>query len=564
MNKKFFNITTIAIVAIATVSCSDEFFETSSKTTMNSETAYSNLTTAQMALIGCYDGWQRTISDEGVGIYMMAEIASDECFAGEGVGDDKNYCIIDEFSMEPASSYVSLFETDWSNYYNAINRCNTLIKSESNIDWGGDETAHQRIMGECRGIRGILYFDLVRMFGDVPLLTEPSGENIPRSAAKDVFTVIFEDLKYAAANVPADAYNGTNLDNTDGHMSKYAAEALLARAYLFYTGYYGAEHPSCTKAEAIAAIDDVVDNGGYALEANYADLWMPACTEDATVDGTYAWKTTYAGKYYNDGSWHAGQTGLSKEFVLNLKMNSTSDYSGNGDGLVFQVFLGTRNVSKAPIATGWGICNPNPQFLNTYMNGDPRLDASVVDHAARGFESQGNFNQCISDSYEYTGYSIKKYAPLCFSDGTREAEGFQLGIQHMNLTYYIDYTIVRYADVLLMHSELHEDATGLNAVQARAGVATTGYSLEAIRNERAREFAFEGIRYWDILRYGEGGSYAADVLYKNQNGVAIKNGGIDASFVFDASNFTSKSGLMQIPNSQITLSGNVLTQNAGW
>jgi len=71
MNKKFFNITTIAIVAIATVSCSDEFFETSSKTTMNSETAYSNVTTAQMALIGCYDGWQRTISDEGVGILRL-------------------------------------------------------------------------------------------------------------------------------------------------------------------------------------------------------------------------------------------------------------------------------------------------------------------------------------------------------------------------------------------------------------------------------------------------------------------------------------------------------------
>ena len=291
---------------------------------------------------------------------------------------------------------------------------------------------------------------------------------------------------------------------------------------------------------------------------------MPACTEDASEGKNYAWSTTYAGKYYNSGSWHAGQTGLSKEFVLNLKMNSTGDYKGNGDGLVFQVFLGTRKVSKAPVATGWGICNPNPKFLSTYMHGDPRLDASVFDHKARGFESMSNFKQCLSDSYEYTGYSIKKYAPLCFNDGTRECNGFQLGVQHMNLTYYLDYSVVRYADVLLMQSELKEDATGLNAVQARAGVEQTGYSLEAIQTERAREFAFEGIRYWDILRYGKGGSYAAQVLTDMQNGVSVLNGGNEATFVFTASNFTSKSGLMQIPNSQITLSGNVLTQNAGW
>ena len=117
----------------------------------------------------------------------------------------------------------------------------------------------------------------------------------------------------------------------------------MARAYLYYTGYYGEEHPACTKAEAVAAINDVVDYGGYELESSYADFWMPACTTDASSGDTYAWKTTYAGKWYDGSTWQAGQGNLSKEIVLNLKMNSTSDYNGNGDGNTFSVYLGPRN-----------------------------------------------------------------------------------------------------------------------------------------------------------------------------------------------------------------------------
>ena len=80
---------------------------------------------------------------------------------------------------------------------------------------------------------------------------------------------------------------------------------------------------------------------------------------------------------------------------------------------------------------------------------------------------QADFDKCLIDSYEYTGYAIRKYAPLCFADGTRESVGFQLGEQHTNITYYIDYTVIRFADVLLMHSELNADATGINRVRAR-------------------------------------------------------------------------------------------------
>lgn len=552
--------TVLAAMALALASCSDEFFETSSKTALNGETAYSDAATAEIALVGCYDGWRRTLSDEGVGMYLTSEIASDECLAGGGMGDARNYSIIDRFDMGAAAGYYNLWQTDWQNYYAAIFRCNELIKNDAQIEWAGDDINHARIMGEAHGLRALLYFDLVRLFGDVPLVTVPTEDNLPRTPAKDVFGQIFEDLEFAATNIPASSYNGGNLDATDGRFSKFAAEALIARAYLFYTGYYGEEHPSCNKQMAIDAINDVIDNGGYELEPNFEDLWMPACTQPNGDD--YEWITTYAGKHYNAKGWQAGQNGISKEFILNINCNTTQDYNGRSGGNVVQVFLGARNSACPPFATGWGICVPNPKFVEQFSN--PRMQHSVVDYRGIGFEAQSDFKNCISDTYEYTGYGIKKYAPLCFADGTREANAFELGEKHMNITYYINMTIIRYADVLLMHSELTQSADGLNKVQKRAGKSATPYSEDAIRTERAQELAFEGIRYWDLLRYGQGGSYAAEQIAKMQNGVSVKNGGVEATTSFDAANLTAKKGIFQIPNNEITLSGNVLDQNAGW
>ena len=559
MNKYILAMGVLALSAAAFTSC-DDFFETSSKVTLNTETAYSNLESAEMALVGCYDGWQRTVSAEGVGMYLVAEFASEQAFAGLGLSDAKNNNVIDQFDLGIAPSYNDLFNTDWINYYKAIFRCNQLIAREDNIDWGGDTGAQGRVIGEARTLRGILYFDLVRLFGDVPLLTAPSEENIPRSPAKDVYQLIFDDFKYGAEHIPADAYPLLNRNTNDGRITKYAAEALMARAYLYYTGDYGEEHPACTKAEAVAAINDVVDYGGYELESSYADFWMPACTTDASSGDTYAWKTTYAGKWYDGSTWQAGQGNLSKEIVLNLKMNSTSDYNGNGDGNTFSVYLGPRNrcATGVCIASGWGGCSVTPAFVEQYSK-DPRFSACVWSCSEAGFDAD------IADSYEYTGYYTRKYAPMCFADGTRQEVGFELGEKHMNITYYQDYTIMRYADVLLMHSELNGNNRGLNLVHQRVYPGESlPYSIENIRNERAIELAFEGVHYWDLMRYEKDGAYAARAIAAAQNGAKVMIGGNEATTSFSESNFTAKKGLMQIPSTQITLSGNKLVQNPGW
>ena len=552
--RHIFLYSALAVAGLTVTSCS---MDTESKTSQNDETAYRNAEALDMALVGCYDGWQRTISSEEIGMYMLAEFASDQAHGGLGFSDAKNNNVLDQFDISVAPSYNNLFNTDWINYYAAIFRCNKVIQAEETADWGGDLTARGRIIGQARALRAILYFDLARMFGDVPLITVPTEENLPRTAASEVYKQIFEDLKYAAANIPANAFPLDNRKENDGRITKYAAEALLARAYLYYTGYYGQENEGCTKQEAIDALEDIINNGGYELEANYADLFMPACTKDASNGTNYAWDTTFKGKYYNNGDW---QSDISKEVILNLKFSATADYNGNADGNVFQVYLGPRNkcATSVNIASGWGACSVTQKFVDTYKD-DPRFCTCVWSCADAGFAAD------VNDTYEYTGYYTRKYAPLCFSDGTRQEVGFELGEQHMNITYYQDWTVMRYADVLLMHSELTGTNTGLNMVHQRSCPGESlSYSIENIRKERAIEFAFEGIHFWDLMRYEKDGAYAGRAIAEAQNGAKVMNGGVETTTSFKIDNFTAKKGLMQIPNTQITLSGGVLTQNAGW
>lgn len=553
MNTK--NIFINGMIAAGLISMASCSLDTESMTAMNDQTAYRNQEAAEIALVGCYDGWQTTVSGEAMGMYMTAEFASEQAHGGLGLSDARNNNAIDQFDISIAPSYNNLFDTDWQNYYYAIARCNNLIANENVTQWNS-ESGKGLVIGQARALRAILYFDLVRLFGDVPLVTVPTSENLPRTSASEVYKTIFADLKYAAANIPADAFPIESRNSNDGRITKYAAEALLARAYLYYTGYYGQENEGCTKQEAIDALKDVIDNGGYELETNYADLFMPACTKDASSGDTYAWSSTYKGKYYNNG-WTGD---ISKEVVLNMKFAATGDYDGNADGNSFSVYLGPRNkcATSVCIASGWGACSVTKAFVEEFKD-DPRFSTCCWSCEDAGFEAD------VNDTYEYTGYYTRKYAPMCFADGTRQEVGFKLGIAHMNLTYYQDWTIMRYADVLLMYSELTETADGLNQVHRRSNPGTSlTYSIDNIRKERAIEFAFEGVHYWDIMRYEKDGAYAGRVIAAAQNGAKVTNGGKDATTTFNIDNFTSKKGLMQIPNTQITRSGGVLTQNEGW
>jgi hypothetical protein len=410
-------------------------------------------------------------------------------------------------------------------------------------------------MGECRTVRALLYFDMVRLWGNIPLFDSPVNENRPQANPAEVFALIFGDLKYAMQNIPANAYPKANASSNDGHITKYAAAALFARAYLYYTGYYGNEPAGVTKADALAAVEDIIKSNEYGLISEFKNLW-PASSGGIAEIGDM---TTLYGSYAGDGN---------SETVLAMKFTSSQDYDGNNDGNRWQVMVGMRSINSAPYGKGWGALTVNPRFAGEFKNGDTRRSASIIDLANEGITGNADFDDSYKDQREYTGYAIKKYAPLCFADGTSASK--EDGSGDFQTSNHQDYVIVRYADVLLMAAELGSSNAQayFDQVRKRAytanGVLSPGYSAlsatkENIMQERRLEFAFESINYWDLLRQGT--DYAANRLACE---VPVYSGGLPDAVAISASRIRATKGLSQIPYNQITLANGNLTQNPGW
>lgn len=536
--KKYKIYSLACLLSLGLVACTDGYLDTRSGTSLTEDEYYKTVSDAEMALVGCYDGYQRTVSDGGVSFYVTSEILSDECFGGTGNSDDRSHQALDRFDISQSPSSNNIFNTTWCSYYTGISRCNTLLSKLDGVAWKDSLTTKNRIEGETRFLRGIMYFDLARLFEKVPLLTEPSTANIPQSEPVEIYKQIVADLKFAAENISSTAYPKANAATNDGRVTCYAAKAMLARVYLFYTGYYGTNDLGITKAEVLNGLEDVISSGQYALVSNFASLWPASSYMPNAQDNTLD-KSAYAGE---------GNT----ETVFAQKFNNTQDYNGNVDGNTFIVMLGMRNTNWSPYGKGWGACTVNPQFVNAYSSSDTRKTASIIDVAGEKITGYDT-----GDQREYTGYMIKKYSPTCLPDGTSNTGGSQ----NFQISQDQDYVIMRYADVLLMAAELGSSnaQSYYDQVRKRAGLATKTVNQANIMEERKFEFAFEGLRYWDLLRQGL--TVAASTIAET---TTLLSGNVNDQVTISASNITTTRGFMQIPQTQITLSANVLKQNSGW
>lgn len=557
MKKMKFNILMAGVlsVGLSVTSCSESYLDVESKTESNTETFYKTEGDAYRALIGCYDGWRQTSSAMSIGFYLGSETMGYECFGATGNGDGRGYQAIDRFDITQSPADLNLYEGDWKNYYAAVYRCNELIAHEEQIQWKEEGSMRGTYMGECRTLRALLYFDMVRLWGNIPLFEAPVNENRPQAPADSVYALIFDDLKYAIENIPANAYPKAEAASNDGHVTKYAAEALLARAYLYYTGYYGKEPAGVSKAEALAACEDVIASGEFSLIPEFKNLWPAASATvvDKPADGEKADMTKLLGTYAGDGN---------AETILAMKFTSSQDYNGNNDGNRWQVMVGMRSLSAAPYGKGWGALTVNPNFVEEFESGDTRKAASIIDLEAEGITADDEWEASYNDQREYTGYAVKKYAPLCFADGTSASK--EDGSGDFQISNHQDYVLIRYADVLLMAAELGSvnAQTYFNEVRNRAfggNAPAVTVSKENIMKERKLEFCFESINYWDLLRQGV--DAAANQLVVNAK---VFSGGNEDAVIVAADKMKATKGLSQIPYNQITLSGGTLVQNAGW
>ena len=539
MNKLKRNILIVLGLSLGLFSCTDSFLDVESKTDVTEGNFYKTIADAEMALVGCYDGFQRTSSNGNLAFYVASEVLSDNCFGGTGNTDGRGYQALDRFDITQSPSDNNLFNGTWGDYYTGIFRCNKLLQKLDGTDFSSDPDTRYRIEGETRFLRALMYFDLVRLFERVPLLTAPTAENVAQAEPKETYTLIVEDLLFATTNIPADAYPKAKASENDGRVTRYAAKALLARVYLFYTGYYGVDDLGVTKAEVLQGLEDVISSGQFGLISSYYKLWPAASYVANAADNTLD-KSAYAG------------TG-NVETVFAEKFNNTSNYNGDVDGNRWLVMMGMRNTNWSPYGKGWGACTVNPTLVNAYESADERKVASIIDLVGEGIASSFD----LKDQREYTGYTVKKYTPTALPDGTSDTGGSK----DFQISQDQDFIVIRYADVLLMAAELGSANAQdyYDQVRERAGLTSKTVSKENILAERRFEFAFEGIRYWDLLRQGV--SVAASTIAQTQT---VLSGGNDDQIVITADNITETRGFMQIPNTQITLSNGVLVQNAGW
>lgn len=359
--------------------------------------------------------------------------------------------------------------------------CNTVLESVPAMDIDAD--LKNRILGEARFLRAHYYFILVQLFGDVPMSisTPQPGDNLmpSRTDRMTIYNeVIIPDLKEAVNLLPVrESYSGSDI----GRASKGAAAGMLAKVYLTLGMY-----------EESLAMSELVEELGYTLNADYSDAF--------------------------GGEERHKNTGESLFEVQYYGLTKAGFWDDENQANWLSTYMGPRNSGWVGGAYGWN--QPTQEFVDSYEEGDLRKDKTILYEGCPPFDGMQ-----YKASWSNTGYNVRKFlVPLSVSpDYNTNSAGF---------------VVLRFADVLLMKAEAlnelgrtQEAEEPLYRVRRRAGLTNRsdveGLSQaamrEKIRHERRIELAFEGHRWFDMVRW-DGGQYALDFLHTiGKSNAAVKH-----------------------------------------
>ena len=520
------------------------------------------------------------------------EVMSDNCYGSGGLQDNKvkaMHHLVEMNSDQYQQAFILL--------YGGINRANNQIETIDNVDWTDNETKRDQLLGEGYFMRGLYTLWLTQLFGDVPLITSTTITDDMKPEA-DAETVIYPQII-------ADFVSAKNLmgvEKNSGHANKYVAEAFMARAYMFWAGFYkkvgelaggsgpaislvdrngdpidqeGCNVASVTQADVVAGLKDIYDSGVYKLLKDYRSLWQ--------YSNSLLWDEAH------DGKGHA------YEFIANMDRADCFDQPGNGNGSdeeLFQIqFMnasrwgidgqvangGTYSTSRMycnylscwwalrvngnngnrdytyPFTQGWGQGSPSCNIWDDWTAAEKSGGYTDIRKLGSLIDCENELTQYtyVKDDCEESGYGVKKWNGVTLDALTGDTPWWHAVDPNFKGTldnpmqgeHFEDFYLMRYADVLLMLTELTGDASYMNQVQARAGVPQTAYSLKAVQDERRWEFAFEGIRTSDKVtmkhmtcswkkRYADTNGFLA----KPQNQINLMNGNLIQNPGWDAAN----------------------------
>jgi len=460
---KYLLIAVIVVNALA--SCKKSFVDVVPQGQFLSDFYYANQDQAYSALVAVYDPLRKNSGGFENMIALMNSGSDDHYAGGGGATDGTQLQAFSNYTMTSnlmAASY-------WNDPYQGIFRANVLLKKLPGVPM--DDNLKARFEAETKALRANYYFNLVRMFGKIPLLLEPltatNMYQVEQAKPEDVYAQIEKDLNDAIGALP----NTVAATSEAGRFTKGAAKALLGKVYLY------------EKKNALAAAQLADVNGtpggtstyGYRLLTNFSDLWNPnnKFNTESILEETHS-----AAGNSDWGFWG----------------------SGRDEGNTTNVMVGPRSYERldasAPdLPSGWSFLVFTQNFYD-FIKNDPRKDATLLDVGA--LKAAGKVNYIAG--YQNTGYFLNKFLPrkTDVSKGGGASE----------LNYRQDTYIIRLADTYLMEAEAL-GATGaraqalLDAVRARVGLPSVPVSLTAIKNERRAELAGEGHRWFDLVRWGD-------------------------------------------------------------
>ena len=427
----------------------------------------------QKMTIGVYSPMQWLWS-----IPVIGDVASDNSVSG---GENAT----DNIALQQIDDYLTVANNGnlteiWKACYEGINRANYLEENKAKLDFTGKAALY----GEVYFLRAYYYFELVKIFGGVPLFTEKrlsvgDSQKYQRATKADVYTQIENDLIAAIAALPV-----TN--SQQGRATKYAAQALLGKVYLYQDKF----------TDAATMLENVV-NGPFSLVTNYGNIFL-----------------------------QAGENGSESVFEVQYSNGSPFyDWSnpGRGQGNLAVQICGIRNLTgTSPYASGWSSNLPTANLAAAFAAGDTRKAVTVLDiEAYKTANAAMNITYMVAP-YKNTGLYNQKYLPR-----VGQTSG------QVELNYLNNYRAIRYADVLLMAAEANNRKTSpndakaldyLNRVRDRAfgdilhRSTATGTALKTvIWDERRLELGMEGHRFFDLVRTGQAaGKITGFVSGKNE------------------------------------------------
>ena len=429
----------------------------SSVTTSN---FYSNTNDFTQAVTGVYNQL-RTYPDQ---VLWMGEMRSDNVLAASD--GNRDWQGINDFS--PNLTTTAFIVSYWDNNFNGIYNANTVLDALAAKGTNVTDTALRRRFGaECRFLRAFYYFQLVRLYGAVPLIQHAllpgQVDTISRSPVPVVYNLIISDLQYAMANLPP-SYGTTDI----GRATSYAAEGLLGLVYLTRSGpTYGVNGPGLNSNEytqALALFNNIIASGQYSFLPNYPSIFS----------------------YTNENN---------KEVIFDVQYMSSTNGADFPSMLVPTGYWGGLGLSS--YGNGYGSCT---------FNVTNNLLSSYTTSAAGKVDTRDTFN--IQFKYNTSATVV---------DSTNQFEKKYINVAKRGVTLYdwpINFIVMRYTDILMMKAEcILNGATGggtqadvdaiVSQVRQRAGLNTvTNVNLPALMEERRREFAGEGLRWNDLIREG--------------------------------------------------------------